>query len=123
MFDSHVNAKIFLLGGALLGGIALQELSLAQESELQERGVEAKSFRAIGNGPVVLALLAEDGAAIGQRPDVRPVVDFVRRYGVAVAVACQKGDRTTANLAEGHRPRWFSIRCAQDFAMRYIQIR
>lgn len=31
----------------LLGGIALQQLSLAQESELQERGVEAKSFRAV----------------------------------------------------------------------------
>ena len=55
MFDSHVNSKILLLGGTLLGGIALQHLSLAQESELKERGVEAKSFRAVkvANAPVL----------------------------------------------------------------------
>ena len=47
MFDSHLNSKIILLGGALLGGIALQPLSVAQENEVQERGVEAKSFRAV----------------------------------------------------------------------------
>ena len=55
MFDSHVNSKILLLGGTLLGGIALQHLSLAQESELKERGVEVKSFRAVkvANAPVL----------------------------------------------------------------------
>ncbi len=56
------------------------------------------------------------GAARVQCPDIGAVVDLVRRYGVAVAVARQKYDRVTGDAAERERTRRLAVRRAHHLA-------
>ena len=63
-----------------------------------------------------------DSTAFPERPDIPPIIYFMRRNSVAITVTRKKSNRATTNLTEGNGTRGFAIRRSQHFAMRDVQI-
>jgi hypothetical protein len=58
-----------------------------------------------------------------QRPDIRAVIDLMRRYRVSVAVAGEEYHITAADPAEGERTRRLAVRRTDHLTARHLQVR
>src|SRR5262249_36099152 len=58
-----------------------------------------------------------------QRPDVGAIVDFVRRYRVAIAVAREENDLAPAYRPEDHGPGRLAVRRAHHLPAHDLQVR